>query len=168
MRQAKSIAQSERFSSCVRQVQQFRSRQSGCWAWHFGARCAGRAWNGNDIADNLAFQPGAFYLTYLNPAGATNVTGTASLAGAVEAVFAPGAYGSKSYDILHSGGLGGSTFSGLTVVPSNIDASPSYSTTDVFLNLTAQLGQWTNLNVNQQNVANALNSFFQYWQRVAA
>jgi hypothetical protein len=19
-----------------------------CWAWHFGARCAGRAWNGND------------------------------------------------------------------------------------------------------------------------
>ena len=48
----------------------------------------------------------------------------------------------------------------MTVVPPNFDASLSYSTTDVFLNLTAQLGQSTNLNVNQQNVANALNSFF--------
>jgi hypothetical protein len=112
------------------------------------------------IAGNLAFQPGAFYLTYLNPAGATMANVTASLAGTVEAVFAPGAYVSKSYDILHSGGLGGSTFSGLTVVPPNFDASLSYSTTDVFLNLMAQLGQSTNLNVNQQNVANALNSFF--------
>ena len=40
MRQGKRIAQSERFSSRVRQIQQFRSRQSGCWAWHFGVRCA--------------------------------------------------------------------------------------------------------------------------------
>jgi uncharacterized protein with beta-barrel porin domain len=114
------------------------------------------------IAGNLAFQSGAFYLTYLNPAGATmvNVTGTASLAGTVNAVFAPAAYVTKSYDILHSGGLGGTTFSGLAVIPPNFDASLSYSTTDVFLNLTAQLGQSTTFNVNQQNVAKALNGFF--------
>ena len=113
------------------------------------------------IAGNLAFQSGALYVIYLNPSSTTmaNVSGTASLAGTVEAFFAPGSYASKSYDILHSGGLGGTTFSGLTTVP-NFDASLSYTATDVFLNLVAELGQGTSLNVNQQNVANAINTYF--------
>ena len=40
------------------------------------------------IAGNLAFQSGALYVVYLNPTTSTfaNVTGTASLAGTVQAV----------------------------------------------------------------------------------
>jgi outer membrane autotransporter protein len=67
---------------------------------------------------------------------------------------------SRSYDILHSGGLGGTTFSSLVVVPPNFNAALSYTSTDVLLNLTAGLGQGANLTVNQQNVATALNAFF--------
>jgi len=44
------------------------------------------------VAGNLAFQSGAFYVVQVNPATAstTNVSGTASLAGTVAAIFAPG------------------------------------------------------------------------------
>ena len=52
------------------------------------------------VSGNLAFQSGAIYLVQLNPTSATsaNVTGTASLAGTVDAVFAPGSYVKKQYD----------------------------------------------------------------------
>jgi hypothetical protein len=67
----------------------------------------------------------------------------------------------RSYDILHAaGGLGGTTFGGLSLTP-NFVASLSYTPTDVFLNLTAAtLGNGTPLNQNQQSVANAINAFF--------
>ena len=54
------------------------------------------------VAGNLAFQSGAFYVVQVNPttASTTNVSGTASLAGTVGAVFAPGSYISRSYTIL--------------------------------------------------------------------
>ena len=116
------------------------------------------------IAGNLAFQSGALYVVYLNTSSTTmaNVTGTASLAGTVEADFASGTYlNSKSYDILHSAGLGGTTFGGLTTVNApNFATSLSYTATDVFLDLTATLGTGTHLTINEQNVANALNNFF--------
>jgi uncharacterized protein with beta-barrel porin domain len=115
------------------------------------------------VAGNLAFQSGAFYLVNLNPATASlaNVTGTASLAGTVEAVFAPGNYVKTSYDILHAaGGLGGTTFNGVATVPPNFGATLTYTPTDVLLNLTATLGNGTPLGQNQQNVAGAINGFF--------
>lgn len=116
------------------------------------------------VSGNLTFAPGAIYLVSLNPSTTTmtNVTGTASLAGTVHAFFASGTYMvPKTYDILHSAGLGGTTFSSMVVtVPPNFQASLSYSATDAFLNLTAILGLHGNLNVNQQNVANTLNTFF--------
>ena len=64
------------------------------------------------VSGNLAFQSGALYLVQVNPSSSTmaNVTGTASLAGNVLAVFAPGSYVTKQYDILHSAGLDGTTF----------------------------------------------------------
>ena len=68
------------------------------------------------VAGNLAFQSGALYIVQVNPATAsnTNVSGTASLAGTVRAVFAPGTYMERSYPILTAnGGLIG-TFGGLT------------------------------------------------------
>jgi uncharacterized protein with beta-barrel porin domain len=116
------------------------------------------------VSGNLAFQSGALYLVQVNPTSSTvaNVAGTASLAGNVLAAFAPGSYLAKQYDILHSAGLGGTTFAGLgtTNLPTGFTANLNYTPTDVFLNLTAAIGQGGGLNGNQQNVANGLNNFF--------
>ncbi len=118
------------------------------------------------IAGNLAFQSGALYVIYLNPTTSTfaTVTGTAALAGAVNAVFASGNYVKNQYTILESAGLGGTMFSGLstTNLPAGFKASLAYTGDDVMLDLTASLGALSTggLNGNQQNVATALNNFF--------
>jgi autotransporter-associated beta strand protein len=112
------------------------------------------------IIGNLAFLSGAFYLVQINAtaASSTQVTGTASLAGTVLTLFAPSNV-LRSYDILRAaGGLGGTTFSGQTTnAPTNFATSLSYTSTDVFLNLTANL---VGSSSNQQNVAAAINNFF--------
>ncbi len=116
---------------------------------------------------NLAFQSGAIYLVQVNSATASsaNVTGTASLGGTVQAVFAPGIGNpAKSYDILHANGLGG-TFTTLqtTNLPKGFTASLSYTPTDVLLNVTATLGgpqQAKGLSSNHLSVAGAINNFF--------
>jgi uncharacterized protein with beta-barrel porin domain len=116
------------------------------------------------VAGNLAFQSGAIYLVQVSPTASTmaNVTGTASLAGNVLAAFAPGSYVNKQYDILHSAGLGGTTFAslGTTNLPAGFSASLSYTPTDVFLNLRAGLVPTGGVGGNQANVANSLNNFF--------
>jgi len=133
----------------------------------FAPGAAGQPGTSMTIAGNLAFQSGAIYLVQLNPANATlaNVTagGTATLNGTVDATFANGHYIAKQYDILHANTIGG-TFTALDTLnlPKGFAASLSYSGTDVFLDLAAILGvsNSTVLNQNQQNVANALNGFF--------
>jgi uncharacterized protein with beta-barrel porin domain len=115
------------------------------------------------VAGNLAFQSGALYLVQVSPSTASlaNVSGTASLAGPVQTAFAPGSYVGRSYDILHSAGLNGTTFSGVSGnVPVGLTESLSYTSTDVLLNLTATLGLGGGLPGNQQSVANAINNFF--------
>jgi uncharacterized protein with beta-barrel porin domain len=115
------------------------------------------------VSGNLAFQSGALYLVQVNSSSSTmaNVTGTASLAGNVMAVFAPGSYVTRQYDILHSAGLDGTTFAALGGnVPAGFTANLSYTPTDVFLNLTGTLGSNGGLGGNQQHVANGLNNFF--------
>jgi len=115
------------------------------------------------IQGSLAFASGAAYLVNVSPTAAsqTNVQGTATLGGSVQTVFAPGSYVTKQYTILHSGGLTG-TFSGVSGnVPAGFTQSLSYTSTDVILNLTGALGTG-GLSGNQQNVANALNSFFNH------
>ncbi len=117
------------------------------------------------IAGNLAFQSGALYVIYLSPTTSSfaNVTGTASLAGTVQANFAAGSYLTKQFTILTAtGGFGGTTFAGLTNtnLQAGFSASLSYSGTSVFLNLTATGLDSSGLNQNQRNVANALNNFF--------
>ncbi|MGE5137908.1 MAG: hypothetical protein ACM3JD_00480, partial [Rudaea sp.] len=64
------------------------------------------------VPGNLLFQPGATYSIYLNPVETTYavVSGTASLAGTVNAQFLPGSYTARQYDILTSAGLNGTTF----------------------------------------------------------
>jgi uncharacterized protein with beta-barrel porin domain len=121
------------------------------------------------IANNLVFNSGAFYLVQVNPSNASssNVTssGTAALAGTVEAAFAAGSYVSRTYTILHAAGRSG-TFSGLMAsnLPIGFTERLSYTSTDAVLNLTATLGAGAigtgGLSGNQQNVANGLNSFF--------
>jgi len=132
------------------------------------------------VAGNLAFQSGAIYLVQVNPstASSTNVTsgGSATLAGTVQAAFAAGSYATRTYTILSAaGGLGGTTFNTLTTsnLPAGFTASLSYTATDAILNLTAILGQPSGpsgpsgpgalacaFSINQCNVANALNAFF--------
>jgi autotransporter-associated beta strand protein len=116
------------------------------------------------VAGNLAFQSGALYLVQLNPATSTfaNVTGTASLNGAAGAAFLAGNYVAKRYTILTAaGGVSGAFGSFDTVgMPGGFTASLSYDAHDVFLNLQLGFAPPTQLNVNQQNVANALVNFF--------
>jgi uncharacterized protein with beta-barrel porin domain len=118
------------------------------------------------IAGNLAFQSGAIYLVRVTPSAAagTNVSGSAWLTGAtVNAQFASGNYISKKYTILSAaGGLGGTTFAGIANInlPQGASDSLSYDAHNVYLNLKAGFTDYTGLNVNQQNVANALTNFF--------
>jgi outer membrane autotransporter protein len=116
------------------------------------------------VSGSLVFTTAATYLVEVSPATAdrTNVSGTAALAGTVQAAFQPGNYLVNSYTILHSGGLGGTKFDSLTtgnLLP-GFSASLSYTTTDVLLNLTAALGAGGGLGGNQQNVAGTINNFF--------
>ena len=98
------------------------------------------------VQGNLVLTSAAAYLVEVSPTNAdrTNVTGTASLAGTVQAVFGPGAYIARTYTILSAaGGLGGTRFNSLitTSLPAGFAASLSYTATDVLLNLTAVLGR---------------------------
>jgi uncharacterized protein with beta-barrel porin domain len=111
------------------------------------------------VTGNLAFQSAALYIVTLSATASTmtNVTGTASLAGNVGLILQ--GFSNQTYTILHSGGLNNTTFGGLNAPP-GFAGTLSYTPTDVLLKLTATLGAGGNLNVNQQNVANALNNVF--------
>src|SRR5262249_46319210 len=118
------------------------------------------------IQGSLVLSSAAAYLVEVSPTQAdrTNVTGTATLGGTVQALFAPGSYLARSYTILHAdGGLMG-PFGGLTTsgAPTNFATSLSYTPTDVILNLSANLGGGPAcaFSINQCNVANAINGFF--------
>ena len=121
----------------------------------------------------LTFAPGTQYIVRVSPSASDNATasGAATLTGAtVNAQFATGSYVSKQYTILTAtGGLGGTTFAGLTNtgLPAGASDSLSYSANDddVYLNLTPGFTRYTGLNGNQQNVANALTNYFNYDRR---
>jgi autotransporter-associated beta strand protein/T5SS/PEP-CTERM-associated repeat protein len=115
------------------------------------------------VNGNLVMASAAAYIVEVSSAAAdrTNVTGTASLGGAVQLAFLSGTV-AHSYTILSAvGGLNGTTFGALTTtnLPSNFTPSLSYTATDVILNFTARLGG-PGFSINQQNVATALNNFF--------
>ena len=94
------------------------------------------------VSGNLAFQPGAFYVVQVNPtaASSTNVSGTASLAGTVAAVFLPGTFLERSYTILTAAGGRSGTFDALATsgLPADFLASLSYPGNTAVLNLTAE------------------------------
>lgn len=129
---------------------------------------SGTAGTGMTVAGNLTFAKGATYAVALSPttASAADVKGTATLTGAnVAASFASGTYITKKYTILTaSGGLGGTTFAGLsdTGLPSGFEATLSYDGDDVYLDLVAALngGARTGLPGNQQVLVNTINDYF--------
>jgi uncharacterized protein with beta-barrel porin domain len=123
------------------------------------------------VAGNLAFQSGALYLVQVSPATSTltKVSGTATLNGLAGASFAPGSYVSKQYTILTAAGGVTGAFSGLQTLglPSGFTTALSYDAKDAYLNLALNFTPpssgpnfGSGLNVNQQNVANALINFF--------
>jgi autotransporter-associated beta strand protein/T5SS/PEP-CTERM-associated repeat protein len=122
------------------------------------------------VQGNLVMTSAAAYIVEVSPTNAdrTNVTGTATLGGTVQAVFAPGAYISRSYTILSATGGRIGTFGSLTTpgLPAGFTAGLSYTATDTILNLFAHLAVLPNdigtggLSINQRNVATALDNFF--------
>jgi uncharacterized protein with beta-barrel porin domain len=115
------------------------------------------------VQGNLVMASAAAYIVEVSSSAAdrTNVAGTASLGGTVQATFLSGTV-ARAYTILSAaGGLGGTTFGTLTTtnLPANFTASLGYTATDVILNLSATLGA-PGLSINQQNVAGAINAFF--------
>jgi outer membrane autotransporter protein len=120
------------------------------------------------VQGNLVLTSASAYIVEVSPTAAdrTNVTGTASLAGTVQAVFGPGAYITRTYTILSAADGSTGTFGSLTTtgLPAGFTASLSYTATDAILNLTATLGQQQigtgGLSTNQRNVATSLNTFF--------
>jgi autotransporter-associated beta strand protein/T5SS/PEP-CTERM-associated repeat protein len=130
------------------------------------------------VNGNLVMTAAASYLVEISPTSAdrTNVGGSATLGGTVQAAFAPGSYVTRAYTILSAAGGRIGTFNALTTtnLPADFVASLSYTATDVILNLTAALGALSTLGVpnaasgagacafsiNQCNVANAINAFF--------
>ncbi|HLH86926.1 MAG TPA: autotransporter domain-containing protein [Xanthobacteraceae bacterium] len=115
------------------------------------------------IDSNLTFAPGAAYLVNLNPTTASRATvvGTATLNGVVQGFLAPGLYNGKTtYDVLDLGSRSGQ-FTGFTALNApGFGGTLTYTSTDVLLNLTANLGGGGGLNQNQQNVASAIDNFF--------
>jgi autotransporter-associated beta strand protein len=129
-----------------------------------GFRGAGDSLGTMTVQGNLAFQSGARYLVTVSPstAGSANVAGVASLAGGVIASFFPGTYAPGVYRILSAAGsFGGTQFESLTTgnAPPNLTPSLAYVFNDVFLVLTAALGQATVLPAKHQSVASAVNGF---------
>jgi hypothetical protein len=116
------------------------------------------------------------------------VSGTAALAGSVQANFLPGSFIQRSYTILSAGGGSTGTFDALTTVglPANFRASLSYTGNTAVLNLQSQLvppnppgppsppGPPTpvpppvTFTVNQLNVGNAIDDFFNNGGRLPA
>ncbi len=116
-------------------------------------------------AGSLAFASGALYLVQINAAGLAsraNVGTTATLTGGtVNVNAAPGSYTvGQSYTILTAtGGLGGTTFSGLNITgPAR--GHLAYDPNNVFLIIDpSTLALPPGLSGNQQAVGNAINAF---------
>ncbi|MBS0535702.1 MAG: autotransporter domain-containing protein [Proteobacteria bacterium] len=129
-----------------------------------GALAPGNSIGTLTVNGNLTFNAGAGYSVDVSPSAAdrTNVTGMATLAGTVNATYAPGSYISKQYTILNAvGGIAG-TFGSLanSSKPSNIAAALSYDPNNVYLNLTLIYSTIGPLGTNQVNVGNALSNYF--------
>ncbi|MCP3469212.1 autotransporter domain-containing protein [Bradyrhizobium sp. CCGUVB1N3] len=114
------------------------------------------------VSGNLVMQAGSTYQVAINPTTASiaNVQGTATLGGTVLASFGSGTYTTRTtYEILQAWSIVG-TFSGVTGTNPNFSETLSYSPYTVSMTVSASLGGGSNLNANQQAVANQINTIF--------
>ncbi|KJC56306.1 autotransporter [Bradyrhizobium sp. LTSPM299] len=118
------------------------------------------------VQGNLSFTAASSYMIQVSPAnsGRTNVTGTANLglgSAKVSAVFLPGSYVNRQYTILNAtAGVSGTFDPTVTSNNANLQTSLSYDTNNAYLNIKLLFNPPGGLNVNQQNVANAITGFF--------
>jgi uncharacterized protein with beta-barrel porin domain len=112
-----------------------------------------------NVGGNLALQSGAIYAVFINTGTSSfaSVKGTAILGGStVGAIYAPGSYVEKRYDLLNAaGGISGTFASSVinTNLPSSFSPTLSYDANNAYLNL---MLSYSGLNANQTAVANAL------------
>lgn len=112
-----------------------------------------------NVSGDLSFTSASSYMVQISGAsnGLTVVAGTATLGGATVVVVPTGSI-AKHYTILNATTLP-DTFNPVVVgLSSNLHATLSYGLNDVYLDFA--LGYGSGLNVNQQNVANVLTSYF--------
>jgi uncharacterized protein with beta-barrel porin domain len=114
------------------------------------------------VQGNLVLSAAAAYIVEVGGVAAdrTNVTGTATIAGTVQASFANPLL--QRYTILTANGGVLGTFGALATssMPAAFAAQLSYDANNVYLSLTSSLGVGQGLNQNQQNVATSLNTYF--------
>ncbi|MBT1509052.1 autotransporter domain-containing protein [Bradyrhizobium sp. SRL28] len=113
-----------------------------------------------NVAGSLTFSAASSYMVEISGASSdlTRVTGIATLGGATVVVVPIGTV-AKQYTILTATGGVLDTFNPVVSgVSPNLNPTLSYDTNNVYLNFALNYGG--GLNVNQQNVANALSNFF--------
>jgi outer membrane autotransporter protein len=93
------------------------------------------------IAGNLTQGASSTTVIEVSPAAAAqlNVTGTASIAGALKLVYDPGTYSNKTYDIVHAGTALAGTYATTTSInlPANATQSLTYTSNDLNLALSS-------------------------------
>jgi autotransporter-associated beta strand protein len=117
------------------------------------------------VQGSLVLTAASSYLVEISSAIAdrTNVTGTATLGGATVNTVVLGSTIAKQYTILNAtGGVSGTFNSAVNTNVPNLKGSLTYDLNNVYLNfaLNFNLPTGSGLNVNQQNVANAVSNFF--------
>ena len=114
-----------------------------------------------NVTGSLTFTAASSYMVEISGTSSdlTRVTGAVTLGGAT-VVVVPSGMVTRQYTILTAtgGGLVDTFNPVVTGVSSNLNPTLSYDANNVYLNLALNYGG--GLNVNQQNVANALTSFF--------
>ncbi|MFG3595108.1 autotransporter domain-containing protein [Bradyrhizobium sp. RDI18] len=125
-----------------------------------GALAPGNSIGALNVAGSLTFSAASSYMVEVSGASSdlTRVTGVATLGGATVVVVPSGTV-TKQYTILTATGGVADTFNPVVSgVSANLNPSLSYDANNVYLNFALNYGG--GLNVNQQNVANALTNFF--------
>jgi uncharacterized protein with beta-barrel porin domain len=112
-----------------------------------------------NVAGSLTFSAASSYMVEISGTSSdlTLVTGVATLGGA-SVVVVPSGTVAKQYTILTAGSVPDTFNPVVTGVSSNLNPTLSYDANNVYLNFALNYGG--GLNVNQQNVANALTNFF--------
>ncbi|WP_244608580.1 autotransporter outer membrane beta-barrel domain-containing protein [Bradyrhizobium algeriense] len=112
-----------------------------------------------NVAGSLTFTAASSYMVEISGTSSdlTLVTGVATLGGA-SVVVVPSGTVARQYTILTAGSVPDTFNPVVTGVSSNLNPTLSYDANNVYLNFALNYGG--GLNVNQQNVANALTNFF--------